>query len=56
MPLQTSRRTKHTPKILEGYFEVLSDIFRLIKECEEGRDIKSLLKGKVCHNTFKRLA
>ena len=48
--------TKHTPKILEGYFEVLSDIFRLIKECEEGRNIKSLLKGKICHNTFKRLA
>ena len=48
--------TKHTPEVLEGYFEVLSDIFKLIKECEEGRDIKSLLKGKVCHNTFKRLA
>ncbi len=48
--------TKHTPEVLEGYFEVLSDIFKLIKECEEGRDIKSLLKGKICHNTFRRLA
>ena len=48
--------TKHTPEVLEGYFDVLSDIFKLIKECEEGRDIKSLLKGKICHNTFRRLA
>ena len=48
--------TKHTPEILEGYFEVLNDIFKLIKECENGRDIKSLLKGKISHDTFKRLA
>ena len=48
--------TKHTPEILEGYFEVLNDVFKLIKDCENGRDIKSLLKGKICHDTFKRLA
>ena len=28
---------------------------RLIKECEEGRDVMSLLKGPVCHSGFKRL-
>ena len=48
--------TKHTPEILEGYFEILNDVFKLIKDCENGRDIKSLLKGKICHDTFKRLA
>ena len=32
------------------------DVFKIIKECENGRDINSLLKGKVCHDTFKRLA
>ena len=48
--------TKHTPEILEGYFEALNDVFKLIKDCEDGRDINSLLKGKICHDTFKRLA
>ena len=48
--------TKHTPEILDGYFEALDDVFKIIKECENGRDINSLLKGKVCHDTFKRLA
>ena len=48
--------TKHTPEILEGYFEALNDIFKLIKDCENGRDIKLLLKGEISHDTFKRLA
>ena len=30
-------------------------IFPLLKECEEGRDVMSLLKGPVCHGCFKRL-
>ncbi len=45
----------HTDKILEGYFEVLSDIFSLVKECEDGRDIFNLLDSPVCHEGFKRL-
>ena len=48
--------TKHTQEILDGYFEALNDVFKLIKDCENGRDIKSLLKGKISHDTFKRLA
>jgi glutamate-1-semialdehyde 2,1-aminomutase len=47
--------TAHSPEIVSDFFEELDPIFGLIKECEEGRDIKSLLKGPVCHSGFKRL-
>ena len=47
--------TEHTPKVLSGFFEALDSIFGLVKECEEGRDVMSLLKGPVCHGGFKRL-
>lgn len=46
---------EHTPEIVAGYFEALEPIFALIKQCEEGRDVMSLLKGPVCHGGFKRL-
>ena len=45
----------HTPEVLDGYFNALAPIFRTIKECEEGRDVMSLLKGPVAHGGFKRL-
>jgi len=47
--------TEHTPEIVNGYFDALNPIFGLIKECEEGRDILSLLKGPICHSGFNRL-
>jgi glutamate-1-semialdehyde 2,1-aminomutase len=47
--------TEHSPAIVAGFFDVLDPIFGLIKECEEGRDVMSLLKGPVCHAGFKRL-
>lgn len=47
--------TEHTPALLEGYFAELDPIFATIKECEEGRNVMSLLKGPVCHGGFKRL-
>jgi glutamate-1-semialdehyde 2,1-aminomutase len=47
--------TEHTDTILDGYFDALSPIFGLIKECEQGRDVMALLKGPVCHGGFKRL-
>jgi len=47
--------TKHTEDILDGYFNVLDPIFSIIKECEDGRDPKKLLKGPACHAGFKRL-
>lgn len=45
----------HTPEVVAGFFAALEPIFALIKECEEGRDVMSLLKGPVCHGGFKRL-
>lgn len=47
--------TEHTPAIVDGYFAALDPIFKLIRECEDGRDVSSLLKGPVCHGGFKRL-
>ncbi len=47
--------TEHTPAVLDGYFAELDPIFATIKECEEGRDVMSLLNGPVCHGGFKRL-
>lgn len=47
--------TEHTSEILDGFFEALDPIFGLIKECESGRDVMSLLKGPICHGGFKRL-
>jgi len=45
----------HTPEIVDGYFNALDPVFTLVKQCEEGRDVMSLLKGPVCHAGFKRL-
>ncbi|BAP80156.1 bifunctional glutamate-1-semialdehyde2,1-aminomutase/3-deoxy-manno-octulosonatecytidylyltransferase [Pseudomonas sp. MT-1] len=47
--------TQHTAEVVHGYFAALDPIFGLIKECEEGRAIRDLLKGPVCHGGFKRL-
>ena len=46
---------EHTPAVVRDFFVVLDPIFALVKECEEGRDVMSLLKGPVCHAGFKRL-
>ena len=45
----------HTPEIIDKYFEDVDGVFALVTECEEGRDVTSLLKGPVCHAGFKRL-
>ncbi len=45
----------HTPEIVNRYFEQLDPVFGLIAECENGRDVMTLLKGPVCHSGFKRL-
>lgn len=47
--------TEHTQEVVNGYFDALDPLFALIKDCEEGRDVMSLLKGPVCHGGFKRL-
>ena len=45
----------HTPEVLDGYAEALDSVFLLIRECEEGRDVMTLLKGPICHSEFRRL-
>lgn len=45
----------HTRDVIEGYFDALDPIFQMIRECEDGRDVMTLLKGPTCHGGFKRL-
>jgi glutamate-1-semialdehyde 2,1-aminomutase len=47
--------TEHTPEVVDSYFAALDRVFRLIRDCEDGRDVMTLLKGPVCHAGFKRL-
>ncbi len=47
--------TEHTDEIIDQYFESLAPIFTLVRECEDGRDVMTLLDGPVCHGGFKRL-
>jgi glutamate-1-semialdehyde 2,1-aminomutase len=47
--------TEHTPEIVDGYFEALDPIFGVIKDCEEGLNVISLLKGPICDAGFRRL-
>ena len=45
----------HVGDVIERYFGALDGIFKTISQCEQGRDVQSLLKGPVCHAGFKRL-
>ena len=45
----------HTPNVVDNYILALDPIFKTIKECENGKDIKKLLEGPTCHSGFKRL-
>jgi Glutamate-1-semialdehyde aminotransferase len=47
--------TEHTSEIVDEYFEELDPIFEIIRECESGRSVDTLLEGPVCHAGFKRL-
>jgi glutamate-1-semialdehyde 2,1-aminomutase len=47
--------TVHTKEIVDRFFAELEPIFALIKECEDGRDVKALLDGPTCSSGFKRL-
>ena len=46
---------EHTQDVVDDYFTELDPIFVKIKECEEGRDVNTLLDGPLCHSGFKRL-
>ena len=45
----------HTKGLVDQYIDNLNDIFSIIVECEQGKDINSLLEGPICHTGFKRL-
>ena len=45
----------HNQKVIDQYKDKLKNIFKIIGECEKGRNIDSLLETKVCHSTFQRL-
>jgi len=47
--------TEHKQAIVDGYFSELDPIFAIIKECEDGLDVATLLEGPLCHSGFKRL-
>jgi len=47
--------TEHTPAVVDAYFEALDPVFALVRACEEGRDVATLLNGPVCHDGFRRL-
>ena len=45
----------HTPNVIDDFILALDPIFKDIKECENGKDVKKLLEGPTCHSGFKRL-
>jgi glutamate-1-semialdehyde 2,1-aminomutase len=47
--------TEHTPQIVDHFFEKLDPVFALIRQCEDGRDVSSILNGPICNSGFKRL-
>ena len=47
--------TEHNKVIVNEYLSHLDDIFKLIKECEDGRSIDSLLENQVSKSGFDRL-
>lgn len=47
--------TEHTEAVVDSYFDALAPVFSIVRDCEDGRPIESLLKGPVCHAGFKRL-
>ena len=45
----------HNEKVINEYNDKLKKIFKIIGECERGRNIDNLLETEVCHSKFKRL-
>jgi len=45
----------HTDQVIEKYFQSLEKVFKLIADCENGKDINTLLESPVSHDTFKRI-
>ena len=47
--------TTHSKELMDEYLDELEKVFVLIRECEEGRSVSSLLNGPICRSGFKRL-
>ena len=47
--------TEHSKEDIERYLISLEKVFKLIAECEDGKDIKTLLNTPACYNSFERL-
>ena len=47
--------TVHSRAVVDRFLEELDPVFGLIRQCEDGRDVRSLLRGPAAHMGFKRL-
>ena len=47
--------TEHSKEIIDSYLSELRAIFSIIRDCEDGNDINSILDGPICHDGFSRL-
>ena len=47
--------TAHNKQIIDEYSFHLDKIFKIISDCEDGRNISNLLETEICHSTFERL-
>ena len=47
--------TEHTSIVLDRYFSALRDVFALVEQCHDGRNVSDLLYGPPCHDKFYRL-
>jgi len=47
--------TEHNKSVVDNFLENLKPIFEVIKNCENGMDINTLLESPVCHDGFARL-
>jgi glutamate-1-semialdehyde 2,1-aminomutase len=45
----------HNTEVVDWYFENLKPVFAQIRDCEDGREVDSLLEGEPCHSGFRRL-
>jgi glutamate-1-semialdehyde 2,1-aminomutase len=45
----------HSEYDINLYVVALRECFSLVKDCEDGLDVNSLIEGPICHNEFKRL-
>jgi len=45
----------HTDNIIKSYVNKLEDVFKIIKDCQNGHDINKFLKSEISRKDFKRL-